>query len=370
MENLTFIEKLELNKKFSKISNEEKIKDLYAKKISFYLWGQAGTGKTEKILKLASENGHVVKTMSVTPLSTKGEFFGFMSVDGQRYISTPFREAYENGYTFLLDEMDNISQSLAVSLNQSLSQNVLTFPDKTIEKHENFRFLGTGNTNGMGGNSSFQGRQKMDFSFKDRFIPIEWSFDEKLEYSLCKNEKWVSLVQAIRHSIVKNGIGIQVTMRSSIYGDKILESQKNIAILDLLEMTIFKYQISKETRDKILVSVENEILDFLNEEKKEEIEETFSSEKETVETIEVKKINKFNFTIGNPEKIEEYKSKGFSVCTIDKSQLQKKNNLFHFDGQITLEKLQSIGNENIVFVTHTTEKKELIKSQLKGLGLL
>jgi len=372
--NLTFIEKLELQKNLSTVTNEQKIKDLYDKKISFYLWGAAGTGKTEKILNLAKGNGDIVKTMSVTPLSTKGEFYGFMSVDGSRYVSTPFREAYENGYTFLLDEMDNISQNLSVSLNQSLSQSVLTFPDKTVEKHSNFRFLGTGNTNGMGGNSSFSGRQKLDFSFKDRFIPIEWTFDNNLEYSLCKNGKWVSLVQAIRMAVQKNGIGIQCTMRSSIYGDKILESQKNIPILDLLEMTIFKYQLSTETRNKILNSCEMEIKNFLdeneNEPKKEEIEETFSSQSETVETIEIKKVNKFNFTIGNPEKIQEYQSKGFSVCTIDKSQLQKKNNLLHFDGQITLEKLQSIGNENIVFVTHTTEKKELIKAQLKGLGLL
>lgn len=368
--NLNFIEKLELQQHLSTVTNEQKIKDLYDKKISFYLWGAAGTGKTEKILRVASENGHVVKTMSVTPLSTKGEFYGYMSVDGQRYITTPFREAYENGYTFLLDEMDNISQNLAVSLNQSLSQNVLTFPDKTVEKHENFRFLGTGNTNGMGGNSSFSGRQKLDFSFKDRFIPIEWEFNSELELSLCSNKKWVLIVQAIRKSIEKLGIGIQCTMRGSIYGDKILKSTPKIPVLDLLEMTIFKYQISTETRNKILNSVENEILNFLDEPKKEEIEESFSSQSETIETIEVKKVNKFNFTIGNPEKIQEYQSKGFSVCTIDKSQLQKKNNLIHFDGQITLEKLQSIGNENIVFVTHTQEKKELIKAQLKGLGLL
>lgn len=375
MENtLNFIEKLELQKKHNSLEKEIFIENLFKNKISFYLWGQAGTGKTEKVLKLAEKYNQTIKTQSVTPLSTKGEFYGFMSVDGQRYITTPFREAYEHGYTFLLDEMDNISPQLAVSLNQSLSQSVLTFPDKTIKRHENFLFLGTGNTNGMGSNSQFNGRQKLDSSFKDRFLFVEWEFSESLELSLCSNKKWCLVVQSIRDAITKNGIGIQCTMRSSIYGDKILKENPKISILDLLEITIFKNQISIETRNKILnsLNVEKAIIEFLDEknEKPEIQEESFSSLSETIETIEVKKVNVFNFTIGNPEKIEEYKSKGFAVCTLDKSQLQKKHNLFHFDGQITLEKLQLVGNENIVFVTHTQEKKEIIKSQLKGLGLL
>lgn len=376
MENtLNFIEKLELQKKHNSLEKEIFIENLFKNKISFYLYGAAGTGKTEKVLKLAEKYNQTVKTQSVTPLSTKGEFYGFMSVDGQRYVSTPFREAYEHGYTFLLDEMDNISPQLAVSLNQSLSQSVLTFPDKTIQKHPDFLFLGTGNTNGMGSNSQFNGRQKLDSSFKDRFLFVEWEFSESLELSLVKNKKWCLVVQSIRDAINKNGIGIQCTMRSSIYGDRILKENPKIAILDLLEMTIFKNQISTETRNKILnsVFVEKSIIEFLdekNEEKPEIQEESFSSLSETTETIEVKKVNVFNFTIGNPEKIEEYKSKGFAVCTIDKSQLQKKHNLIHFNGEITLTRLQMIGNENIVFVTHTQEKKEIIKSQLKGLGLL
>ena len=371
---LTFKDKLNLQRSISTIDINATLENLYTDGISFYLWGSAGTGKTEKILKIAEKYGQIVKTMSVTPLSTKGEFYGFMSVDGQRYISTPFREAYEQGHTFLLDEMDNISQNLAVSLNQSLSQNVLTFPDKTIVKHENFRFLGTGNTNGMGGNASFSGRQKLDFSFKDRFLPIEWKFNASLELELSNNRKWTLVVQEIRQAIEKFNIPIQCTMRASIVGSKILEKNPMIPILDLLEMTIFKYQLSTETIDKILEFgyVRNFILDLLNveQEKPIEIDETFSSEKESIETIEIKKISKFNFTIGNPEKIEEYRSKGFTVCTIDKSPLQKKNNIIHFDGIITLEKLQSIGNENIVFVSHTQEKKELVKQQLKSLGLL
>ena len=68
--------------------------------------------------------------------------------------------------------------------------------------------------------------------------------------------------------------------------------------------------------------------------------------------------------------IEKYKSLGYEICTLDSSSVQKKNKLFHFDGQITLEKLKALKNENICFVTHTQEKKNLIKCQLQTIGVL
>lgn len=369
---MDLLEKMNEQKKSIKIDNNQLIEKLYSNKINFYLWGQAGTGKTEKILKLAEKHNDIVKTMSVTPLSTKGEFYGFISVDGSRYITTPFREAYENGYVFLLDEMDNISQNLAVSLNQSLSQSVLTFPDKTVKKHENFRFLGTGNTNGMGSNSAFQGRQKLDYSFKDRFVSIEWQFDENLELQLASNKDFTRLIQAIRKTTLEMNIPIQVTMRSSIVGSKLLENNE-ISLLDVLEYSVFKYAVSEETKNKIfntaIVSTAIEKLLNIN---TEEIEESFSSEKETTKKIEyeVTEISKFNFIITNPDNIEKYKNLGFIVCTLDNSAVCKKNNLNHFSNEITIEKLQSLQNENVCFVTHTQEKKQTIKNQLKGLGLL
>jgi hypothetical protein len=272
--------------------------------------------------------------------------------------------------------MDNISQQLAVSLNQSLSQSVLTFPDRTVPKHENFRFLGTGNTNGMGGNSSFSGRTKMDFSFKDRFIPIEWEFDENLELKLASNKNFTKLIQAIRKETIELNIPIQVTMRSSIIGSKMLESNCNFPLLDLLEYSVFKYQISEETRNKILcrASVSCAIEKLLGNEPSQEIdlEESFTGSKEEIKivTTEIKEISKFNFKISSPDNIETLKSSHFIICTLDKSPIQKKHNLFHFDGNITLERLQFLKSENICFVTHTQEKREIIKSQLKSLGLL
>lgn len=367
------IELLEKEKQEKRINKLSLVNNLIDARENFYLYGKAGTGKTQLILEIAKEKNLTVKSQSVTPLTTKGEFYGFISVNGDKYIPTPFREAYENGYVFLLDEMDNISQSLAVSLNQSLSQDVLTFPDTTIKKHENFIFIGTGNTCN-GGNSSFQSRQKFDSSFKDRFIFLEWDFSKELELKLSKNENFTLLIQNIREVVENYKIDLTVSMRSSIFGSK-LYNQGNLSLLDILEISLFKGSISRETRDKILMNVSRGLIESLinKEEEKESIDEEMKSES-IKETIEIKKeieveIN-FKISITSPEYIEKYKNLGYEICTLDTSGVQKKNNLKHFDGLITLEKLKALKNENVCFVTHTQEKKNLIKLQLQSIGVL
>lgn len=370
------IELLEKEKQEKTIDKLSLVNSLIDAKENFYLYGKAGTGKTQLILEIAKEKNLTVKSQSVTPLTTKGEFYGFISVNGDKYITTPFREAYEKGHVFLLDEMDNINQSLAVSLNQSLSQDVLTFPDATIKKHENFIFIGTGNTCN-GGNSSFQSRQKFDASFKDRFIFLEWHFSKELELKLSKNENFTLLIQNIREVVETYKLDLTVSMRSSIFGSK-LYNQGNLSLLDILEISLFKGSISKETRDKILMNCSRGLIEALiNREERKEEKENIDEEMESEaikETIEIKKeieveLN-FKISITSPDYIEKYKSLGYEICTLDASGVQKKNNLKHFEGQITLEKLKALKNQNVCFVTHTQDKKNLIKLQLQSIGVL
>lgn len=367
---MDILEKLKQEKNQKQLNKLELIENLVQQKTSFYLYGSAGTGKTEAILKIAEKQGLTVKSQSVTPLSTKGEFMGFMSVDGKRYVQTPFREAYEKGYVFLLDEMDNISQSLAVSLNQSLSQSVLTFPDTTVKKHKDFLFVGTGNSCN-GSTSEFSSRQKMDASYKDRFLFVEWEFNPELELQLSKNENYTLLIQAIRKACTEYKIQIQVSMRSSISGSK-MYSENKYSLLDILEISLFKYSLSEDTKNKILTTsyVTEAIEKLLSDDKPEKpeiIEESFNSvqEKEVI----VKEKTEYFFFITSPTNIEKYRSLGeYNLCTLDNSPLCKANNLNHFSGDITQDLLDTYSNKKFVFFTHTQEKKEKIKSQLKNLG--
>lgn len=360
-------------------NNYQKLEKYIENNIPVYLWGNPGTGKTESIIKIAEKLNKPIVTQSVSPLATKGEFFGFMSIDGKNYVSTVFRDAYEHGKIFLLDEMDLLSPSLSPVLNQSLSQDFLTFPDKKVKKHENFLFCGTGNTSGKGSVSGYNGRQVLDNSFLDRFLSIEWFLDENLEREISPHTGYCSLVQEIRKTSQKLGIGLPITMRSSILGGKALKTYENFTendILDLLEISIFKGKIDKNSKDKILNSdtVKSIIKILLDEkpEEKSELEEIEESEYQ--KESEIKKVEDVKFTIKitspTTENIEKYKNLGFYCCTLEESKIQEKYDFRHFSGDIKKDKiLHFMGRDRdeykIVFFTYTKEKKSIIESQLR-----
>lgn len=360
------------------MNDTRKLEKYIENNIPVYLYGTPGTGKTEIIIKLADKLGKEIVTQSVSPLATKGEFFGFMSIDGKSYVRTVFREAYETGKIFLLDEMDLLSPSLSPVLNQSLSQNWLTFPDGIVKKHKDFLFVGTGNTNGKGSREGFAGRQPLDNSFLDRFLSIEWFLDENLEKEISPHVGFCSLVQEIRKVSNRLGIGLQVTMRSSMLGGKALKTYEKFDetdILELLEISIFKGKIDKNSKDKILNSdtVKNIIKILLEEkpEEKSELEEIEESEFEKESKIQKTEEIKFFIKIlsPTPENIEKYKN-DYSFFTLDESKVQEKNNWNHFSGEITKNKIfDFMGKDrifyNLVFFTYTKEKKSIIESQLK-----
>lgn len=360
------------------MNNTQKLEKYIENNIPVYLWGSPGTGKTETIIKIAEKLNKPIVTQSVSPLATKGEFFGFMSINGKDYVSTVFRDAYENGKIFLLDEMDLLSPSLSPVLNQSLSQDFLTFPDKKVKKHENFLFCGTGNTNGKGSTNGLNGRQVIDVSFHDRFLSIQWFLDETLEREISPHQGYCTLVQEIRKTSQRLGIGLQVTMRSSILGGKALNTYENITetdILELLEISIFKGKIDDNSKDKILndlyVKAAIKILLEKPEEEKSELEEIEESEYQKDTKIQKTEEIKFFIKIlsPTPENIEKYKN-DYSFFTLDESKLQEKNNWRHFAGEITKQKIfEFMGKDrmhyNIIFFTYTKEKKSIIESQLK-----
>lgn len=362
------------------MNNYQKLEKYISSGIPVYLWGTPGTGKTETIIKIAEKLNKPIVTQSVSPLATKGEFFGFMSIDGKNYVSTVFREAYEHGKIFLLDEMDLLSPSLSPVLNQSLSQDFLTFPDKRIPKHPDFLFCGTGNTSGKGSVSGFNGRQVLDNSFLDRFLSIEWFLDENLEREISPHTGFCSLVQEIRKVSNKLGIGLPVTMRSSILGGKALKTYEKFDesdILELLEISIFKGKIDSNSKQKILNS-ENikSIIKILLEKsepepEKSELEEIEESEYEKDTKIQKTEEIKFFIKIlsPTPENIEKYKN-NYSFFTLDESKVQEKNNWRHFSGEITKNKIfDFMGKDrmfyNLIFFTYTKEKKAIIESQLR-----
>ena len=185
------------------------------------LVGGAGAGKTTTCHKVADALKLPFRTISVCKQTTLSHLVGFINVSGE-YVSTPFREAYEKGGVFLLDEFDAGNENVVLALNSALANGLCEFPDKQIERHKDFRCLASANTYGTGATLQFVGRNKLDGATLDRFVVIEHDYDSKLEFALCGNDKWAERVLSIRKSIDKLGIRHIVSPRASINGAKLL----------------------------------------------------------------------------------------------------------------------------------------------------
>jgi MoxR-like ATPase len=146
---------------------------------------------------------------------------GFMNATGA-YVRTNFRDAFEHGYVYLLDEVDACEPAAMLWLNGALANGHASFPDGMVKCHENFVCICAGNTWGLGATSEYIGRLKQDAAFLDRFVKIAVNYDKKLERAIASNDAWVDRVFAVREKVAARGLKVLVTPRASIRGAKAL----------------------------------------------------------------------------------------------------------------------------------------------------
>lgn len=185
-----------------------------------YLHGPAGTGKTSAAKQVATAFG--LHFYFAARVESEYMLFGFRDANGHT-VRTPFREAYEHGGVFLFDEMDSSASSAIVALNAALANGVASFPDGVIPMHPDFKCIGAGNTVLTGGSHQYTGRVALDAASVDRFVFLEFGYDEELERALCTNSAWCTHVQAIRAIVAERGLDHLVTPRASIFGAQLMD---------------------------------------------------------------------------------------------------------------------------------------------------
>jgi cobaltochelatase CobS len=190
-------------------------------RLNALLVGPAGSGKTSGGYNVATHLKLPFYSISVGLQTTKSEFFGYMNADG-KYVSTLFRKAFEKGGIFLLDEMDAGNANVITAINQALANNYCAFPDGMVSKHKDFVVIASANTYGTGANRDYVGRNQLDAATLDRFVIIEWGYDEELEDSLVKNKEWLKFIRKCRHNANVNSIRTVISPRASMSGEKLL----------------------------------------------------------------------------------------------------------------------------------------------------
>jgi cobaltochelatase CobS len=206
-------------------------------RLPLFLVGEAGSGKTYLVEQCAEALGLKYYCISVCAQTTASALLGYMDANGH-YVRSLFREAYENGGVFLLDEVDNGNPNVLSVLNASISNHCCAFPDQMIKKHPDFILCASGNTYGHGANRKYVGRLEIDGATLDRFVFVEIGYDNKLEEKICGNKAYAKLIQALRKKANDLKLRHIISPRASINGVKLL--QKGMDIKEVLQCTVFR----------------------------------------------------------------------------------------------------------------------------------
>jgi cobaltochelatase CobS len=182
------------------------------------LVGPAGSGKTTACEHVAQALG--LPFYSNGALTGTHELFGYMDAAG-RYHTTPFRQAFQFGGVYLMDELDRTTDpSVPVSLNSALANGFASFPDSAepVRRHPDFVPLVAANTFGRGADRLYVGANQLDAATLNRFAFLSWDYDEALERALAGDDTWTAYVQAARAACYKHKIRHIISPRASMGG--------------------------------------------------------------------------------------------------------------------------------------------------------
>lgn len=219
--------------------------------LNVMLTGSAGSGKTHSAEQVATALGLKFYALSVGAQTSKSDIVGFIDAGGT-YRTTPFRQAYENGGVFVMDEIDAGNSNVLVQINSALSNGICSFPDKQVKAHKDFRFIATANTYGKGESIKYVGRNRLDAATLDRFTIIYWDIDDKVEEAMADGDTAIyKAIKAARDYCDKNNIDAMITPRTTQKAVKL--HKLNYSIQGIWRVVLDPY-IPKEDLENVVAA--------------------------------------------------------------------------------------------------------------------
>lgn len=149
-----------------------------------YVFGPSGCGKTSCIKQLAARLNYPVFEITGHGRLEFSDLAGHLTVrkGTMSFEYGPLALAMRHGGLFLFNEIDLTAPDIAAGLHGVLDGSPLCIPEnggEIIKPNPLFRFAATANTNAGGDETGlYQGTQRQNLAFADRFIFCELSYPE------------------------------------------------------------------------------------------------------------------------------------------------------------------------------------------------
>lgn len=213
-----------------------------------HIWmtGSSGSGKTTIAEQVAESLGVKFSSDSYNSQSSKADIKGYKSISDNLYQSTGFRDRFEHGGVYLLDEIDASNPNILTTLNSALANSSMGFPDGMVKRHPSFVAIAAANTWGNGATAEHVGRVAIDGATIDRFAMVHIKIDERMETELVRGtgirmdvgEQWLNIVRHARRNVDSHGLKVIVSPRASIGGAHLLDS--GFSWQETVEMRLLK----------------------------------------------------------------------------------------------------------------------------------
>ena len=228
--------------------------------VPVYLFGAPGGGKSTAARQVADALNLDFYYFAFSNQTTSSRLIGYMDAKGE-VVTTPTTKSYKEGGLILFDEVDKASPAVLAEMHGMIANKQGSFPDGIFGMHDNWRVICAANTPGNGAVIGHESSTKMDIAFIDRFVYMEWMYDEALESMIAKSifddsktDSWIDWVRKVRKEITnkKGAWKLVATPRTTMAGAELL--RLDIGFKTVADMAMFKGADS-ELKNTVLAAV-------------------------------------------------------------------------------------------------------------------
>lgn len=192
---------------------------IYKSRKPLLIVGDTGTGKTHCISHFSFKKGLPILRTNLNGGTTPDELIGHWIPDekekgGFKWVDGNLTRFVREGGVFVCDEINSGNADILFFLHSLLDddrQIVLSEKDgELIKAHPDFWFVATMNPD-------YEGTKPLNLALQDRFVILEFDYDNKVEKKLINNEKLLNFAEKIRVLFRKGELSSPLSTRTLIY---------------------------------------------------------------------------------------------------------------------------------------------------------